>query len=153
VTDGVLSLALGVLPAKLYEVAPYITIANAGVVFSGGAAINRDTFDSLPEEVQNALLAAGKEYSRQHAADLVTRHQAVLDKMMEVGKTQDPPVTMTVLPQEERQKWIDNMPDIASEWVEANEAKGLPAREFMKTYLDALRAKGETPERAWDANL
>ncbi len=51
VSDGVLSLALGVLPARLYEVAPYVTRVNMGTVFSGGLAINRDTWDSLPEEV------------------------------------------------------------------------------------------------------
>lgn len=51
------SLALGALPAKLYEVAPYVTRVDLGVVFSGGLAINvGDSWDGLPEEVQAALL-------------------------------------------------------------------------------------------------
>src|SRR5690606_33530737 len=85
VSDGVLSLALGVLPTKLYEVAPHITRADAGVVFSGGLAINRDTWDSLPKEVQDALLAAGKVYSKAHAQDLMERHETALTKIQELG--------------------------------------------------------------------
>ena len=60
VSDGVLTLALGALPIKLYEVAPYINRFAAGVAFSGAIAINRDSWDALPEEVQNAMIEAGK---------------------------------------------------------------------------------------------
>ena len=60
VSDGVLTLALGALPTKLYEVAPYINRFDAGAAFSGAVAINRDTWDALPEEVQNAMIEAGE---------------------------------------------------------------------------------------------
>lgn len=150
VSDGVLSLALGVLPARLYEVAPYITRVRMGVVFSGGLAINRDTWDGLPEEVQEALLAAGDYYSRSHAEDLMVRHEAALERIVELGAGQNPPVTLTVMPEEERQRWVDALPDLAGEWVQAGEARGLPAREFLSAYMDGLRARGETPARDWD---
>ena len=39
--------------------APYVTRVNIGVAYSGAVAINRDTWDDLPEEVQNAMVAAG----------------------------------------------------------------------------------------------
>jgi len=151
VSDGVLSLALGVLPTKLYEVAPYITRVDAGVVFSGGLAINRDTWDSLPQEVQDALLAAGALYSKTHAQDLMNRHAAALEKIVALGKDQNPPVTLTVMPAAMRQQWVDNLPNLAGEWADAAAARGLPARDFLHAYMDGLRERGETPARAWDA--
>lgn len=151
VSDGVLSLALGMLPTKVYEVAPYITRAQVGVVFSGGIAINRDTWDSLPEEVQQAMLAAGDFYSKAHAEDLMTRMEWALGEIETLGAGQTPPVTITDMPPEMRQEWVDRLPDLAGEWVAAAEAQGLPARDFLKAYMDGLRARGETPVRNWDA--
>jgi TRAP-type transport system periplasmic protein len=150
VSDGVLSLATGVLPAKLYEVAPYITKVNLGVVFSGGVAINKDVFAKLPPEVQQAMREAGAEYSRRHGEDLVARHQTAIRLMTEAGAKQNPPVTVTPLPQAERAKWIAQTPDLAGEWVRNNAARGQPAQALLTQYLAAMRARGATPERNWD---
>jgi TRAP-type C4-dicarboxylate transport system substrate-binding protein len=150
VSDGVLSLALGVLPTKLYEVAPHITRADAGVVFSGGLAINRDSWDALPEDVQDALLAAGEFYSKAHAKDLMERHEAALMKIVELGASQATPVKLTPMSAEMRQQWVDGLPDIAGEWAADAVSRGLPGREFLKAYMDGLRGRGEKPIRAWD---
>jgi TRAP-type C4-dicarboxylate transport system substrate-binding protein len=45
VSDGALTLALGAMPIKLYEVAPYINRFDVGAAFSGAVAINNDTWD------------------------------------------------------------------------------------------------------------
>jgi TRAP-type C4-dicarboxylate transport system substrate-binding protein len=150
VSDGVLSLALGVLPAKLYEVAPYITRVRIGTAFSGAVAINKDSWDGLPEEVQQAMIAAGKVYTDAHAKDLLERHEAAFAKMVELGKNQNPPVTISELPEGDRQKWVDGLPNLAGEWAADAESRGLPGKAFMKAYMDGLRAKGEKPIRAWD---
>lgn len=153
VSDGVLSLALGVLPAKIYEVAPHITRVDMGVAFSGAVAVNQDTWDGLPEEVQNAMVEAGKYYTVSHGQDLVQRHEVVLDKMVELGAGQNPPVKITPMSQEDRTAWVNAMPNIAKEWAEGLEAKGVPAKDFLKSYLDGIRARGETPVRNWDEEL
>lgn len=152
-SEGVLSLATGVLPTKLYEVAPYVTRVNIGVVFSGGLAINRDRWRDLPKEVQTALLEAGAVYSTAHGEDLMERHETALKAIAEAGKTQNPPVTITDLPAAERRRWIDQLPDLAAEWVKANEARGLPAKTFLRAYIAGLRKRGEQPARDWDKNL
>jgi TRAP-type C4-dicarboxylate transport system substrate-binding protein len=150
VSDGTVALALGVLPAKLYEVAPYITRVNLGVVYSGGVAINRDTWDGLPEEVQKAMSAAGEFYSRAHAQDLVERQELALKKIQELGTSQKPPVTMAEMAPAERQRWVDSLPDLAHEWAKAIDARGLHGEAFLKAYMDGLRAHGQKPARAWD---
>ncbi|HMN81905.1 MAG TPA: hypothetical protein PKA20_18550, partial [Burkholderiaceae bacterium] len=39
-------------------------------------------------------------------------------------------------------KWIDQLPNLAAEWVKTNEAKGLPARKFLESYMAGLRKQG-----------
>lgn len=144
VSDGALTLALGALPIKLYEVAPYINRFDAGGAFSGAVAINRDSWDSLPEEVQNAMIEAGKYYTAEHGKDLVARHEFALNKMVELG------ATIVEMPEGELVKWVNKMPDVAGDWADPLEERGIPAREFLAAYLDGLRARGETPARDWD---
>jgi TRAP-type C4-dicarboxylate transport system substrate-binding protein len=150
VSDGVLSLALGVLPTRVYEVAPYVTRVQMGVAFSGAIAINRDVWETLPEEVQNAMIEAGRHYTEAHGQDLLDRHEAAMARIVELGAEQDPPVTIFNLPQEERLAWVNGLPDIAGEWAEAN---GPAAAGFLTAYMEGLRAAGETPLRDWDAGL
>ncbi|MDU8912319.1 C4-dicarboxylate TRAP transporter substrate-binding protein [Aestuariicoccus sp. MJ-SS9] len=144
VSDGVLTLALGALPIKVYEVAPYINRFDAGGAFSGAVAINRDSWDSLPEEVQNAMIEAGQYYTREHGKDLVERHETAMNKMVELG------ATIVDMPEGELIKWVNKMPDVASDWADPLEARGIPARDFLAAYLDGVRARGETPARDWD---
>jgi TRAP-type C4-dicarboxylate transport system substrate-binding protein len=150
VSEGVLSLATGILPAKVYEVAPYVTKVNMGVVFSGGVAINKDSWNKLPPEVQQAMREAGAEYTRRHGEDLVQRHQTAVNRMVELGKTQNPPVTVTPLPDAERQKWIASLPNLSAEWVKNNEARGVQAKPLLSQYMAAVKARGAKPERDWE---
>ncbi|MDA0961447.1 MAG: C4-dicarboxylate TRAP transporter substrate-binding protein [Proteobacteria bacterium] len=150
VSDGALTLALGALPIKLYEVAPYINRFDAGGSFSGAVAINRDSWDALPEEVQNAMIEAGKYYTVSHGQDLVTRHEFALTKMVELGAGQSVPVQIVQMPEGELAKWAGKLPNIAKEWAEPLDARGIPASEFLAQYLAGLRTRGEQPVRAWD---
>ncbi len=144
VSDGVITLALGALPIKVHEVAPYINRFDAGGAFSGAIAINQDSWDGLPEEVQNAMIEAGKYYTEEHGKDLVARHEAALNKMVELG------ATIVDMPDGELAKWVNKMPDIASDWSGPLEERGIPAKEFLAAYMEGLRARGETPARDWD---
>lgn len=148
VSEGVLSLALGVLPARIYEVAPYITRVQMGVAFSGAIAANRDSWEALPEEVQNAMIEAGRYYTEAHGQDLLDRHEFAMSRIVELGADQDPPVQIHVLPDEERMAWVRGLPDIAGEWAEAN---GPAAAGFLADYMEGLRTAGEEPLRDWDA--
>ncbi|XDA99069.1 C4-dicarboxylate TRAP transporter substrate-binding protein [Sulfitobacter sp. LCG007] len=144
VSDGVLSLALGALPIKLYEVAPYIARFDGGTVFSGALAINRDSWDGLPEEVQNAMVEAGRYYTQSHGQDLVERHEFALDKMVELG------AKIIEMPEGETTRWVNKLPDIAGDWAAPLEERGIPAEAFLAAYMEGLRAAGETPARDWD---
>ena len=152
VSEGTISISTGILPNKIYEVAPYITTVNIGAVYNGGMAMNKDSFLKLPPEVQKIVKDVGLEYSRVLGETLMQRYEGALKTMGEVGAKQNPPVTITPLPPAERQKWVTTLPNLAGDWVKANAGKG-PGKDIVKIYMDALRARGVKPAREWDKEL
>lgn len=152
VSEGTLSIATGILPNKIYEVAPYITTVNIGALYIGGMAMNKDSYGNLPPEVQKIVRDVGKEYSKALGETLMQRYQGALKTMAEVGAKQSPAVRITALSDGERDKWVKTMPNLAAEWAKTNASKG-PAKEIVKSYMDALRKRGVKPARDWDKEL
>jgi len=152
VSEGTISIATGILPSKIYEVAPYITTVNIGALYIGGMAMNKDSYAKLPPEVQKIVKEVGKEYSKALGDTLMQRYESALKTMVEMGARQTPPVRVTSMSAGERDKWVKSMPNLAADWVKANASKG-PARDIVKTYMDALRARGVKPARNWDKEL
>jgi TRAP-type transport system periplasmic protein len=152
VSEGTISISTGILPNKIYEVAPYITTVNIGAVYNGGMGMNKDSYNALPPEVQKIFKEVGLMYSKALGETLMQRYEGALKKMVEVGASQSTPVVVTPLPPAEREKWVRTMPNLAADWVKSNAGKG-PARDVVKTYMDALREKGVKPARDWDKEL
>mgnify|MGYP001827295291 FL=1 len=144
VADGAVMTINGMLPFKIYEVAPYITLVDMGGPITGALTMNRDTWESLPDDVQGVISELGKEYSQMVADAVAGREAGVLKKMEELG------ATVSTLDPAERQRWADQLPDLAGDWVKRNEDAGLPASEVLKAYLDAGRSRGQEPLRNWD---
>ncbi len=145
VADGVLTILSGAAPYRINEVAPYITLVGIGAQLTGGMAINLDTWKRLPPEVQKILADLGEQYSKEEAAELGRRYRRGLAQMKAAG------AKVFELPLEEKRKWLAGMPNIAQRWAAATEARGYPAKEVLHIYMDALRARGATPLRDWDA--
>lgn len=147
VAQGVLTILTGAPPYRIHEVAPYITLVGIGAQLTGGMSINLDTWNELPEDVQEVLGELGPEYSRAVAEEITARYSRGLEQMQADG------AIVTELPAAEKQKWIDGLPNIAARWVEATEARGIPAGEVLRVYMDAVRSRGATPLRDWDREL
>jgi TRAP-type C4-dicarboxylate transport system substrate-binding protein len=152
VSEGTVSIATGILPNKIYEVAPYITTVNIGALYIGGMAMNKDSFEKMPPEVQKILRDVGKEYSKALGETLMQRYQGALKTMVDVGSKQTPAVRLTNMSDGEREKWVKSMPNLAAEWVQANAGRG-PAKEIVSGYMNALRKRGVKPARDWDKEL
>lgn len=142
--DGVITFASAALPAKLHEVAPYITRAGLGAQFAGMLCANADWYDSLPSPVQQALFTAADEAMAWYQADLDKAVEEALAKMQAQG------ATVSSLPEDLRRAWADGMDNAAKVWAEALDGKGLPASEILSEYMDQMRAAGATPLRDWD---
>ena len=144
VTEGTLSFASGILPTRVYEVAPELTRVGIGSMYFGGIAANKDVFDSWPAPVQAAMREAAAATSVAHGdyvADLAAR---ALDEMQAAG------LTIHELPAEEKAKWVQGLPNIIAPWLEQT---GEDGKVVLKAYFDALRERGVEPARAWDEGL
>jgi TRAP-type C4-dicarboxylate transport system substrate-binding protein len=144
VADGVLTILTGAVPYRIHEVARYITLVGIGGQLTGGMSINLDKWSSLPEDVRTVLAELGPEYSRGVADEIVARYERGLASMQADG------AEVYELPQEERLKWLDGMPDIAAQWAAATERRGIPAGLVVRAYMDAVRSRGGMPLRDWD---
>lgn len=143
VADGAVMTINGMLPFKIHEVAPHITLVNMGGPITGSLTMNKDTFDSLPADVQGVLKELGTEYSQIVADSVAGREKGFMEKMKEQG------AIVSELAQSERQRWADGLPDLAGKWVASNTEAGLPAAEVLKAFLDGGRARGAEPLRDW----
>jgi TRAP-type C4-dicarboxylate transport system substrate-binding protein len=142
VADGAVILITGVLPFKLHEVAPYITKVDLGAVFSGALAMNKNTWDSLPPHMKVLFRMLGREYALR-CAELVAQREA--GAWAALGKM--PNVKISELPQAERVKWANALPDVAGDWAKRN---GDAGRQVLKIFMEEARKRGAKPLREWD---
>lgn len=144
VADGVIIIMTGAPPYRIHEVAPYITLVGIGGQLTGGMSVNLDTWNSLPAEVQTVLTELGREYSVLVANELGVRYDNGLASMQTEG------AMVSTLPESEKRRWIESMPNIAGRWADAAEGRGYPARAVLEAYMEAIRARGGEPLRDWD---
>ena len=141
VTQGALSFASGIGPARVYEVAKYLTNVDIGSMYFGSVAVNKRFYDALPKEVQDAFIQAGKATSKAHGAHVTKTAAAAMDTMKAAG------LQISDLPAADKQKWVNGLPDIVTPWLQST---GEPGKVVLRAYFDELRARGVKPLRDWD---
>ena len=144
VYDGVIVFASAAFPGKLHEVAPYITQFGLGAQFAGAICANKDWWDGLDADVQGAFRAAGEAAKDWYLGDLDGFVDVALTQMEAEG------ATITQATDEMRQAWVQGMDNVARTWAAELDSRGLPGTDMMATYLETMRAAGETPLRDWD---
>ncbi len=143
VSDGSAVFLTGAYAAKLHEVAPYITKVNFGSQYSGGIAINKNRYDKLPAEVQQAMRAAGEKWSSEYARLQTAAVGTALQKMVEGG------AKVSELPAAERKRWADALQPVGKTWATEVDSKGLPANQVLSEYIADIRKGGAELPRDW----
>jgi TRAP-type C4-dicarboxylate transport system substrate-binding protein len=141
VTQGALSFASGIGPARVYEVAKYLTNVDIGSMYLGSVAVNKRFYDALPKEVQDAFVAAGKATSKAHGTHVTRTAASAMETMKAAG------LQVSNLPTADKQKWVQDLPDIVGPWLQTT---GEPGKVVLRAYFDELRARGVKPLRDWD---
>ncbi|GAB5378242.1 MAG: hypothetical protein AcusKO_47040 [Acuticoccus sp.] len=147
VTEGGTGPVPGMYQAKLFEVADHLNLVNFGGQYVLSLTMNSDTLAGLPAYMQDIFREAGRAWE----AALTEREKA--DAAKAIADFEAAGVEVHVLSDEERAKWAAALPDLAGEWVERLEAEGKPGKELLSFYMDALRERGVTPARDWDAGI
>lgn len=141
VTEGTLSFASGILPTRVYEVAPELTRVGIGSMYFGSIAANKDFFDGLPEPVQAAFREAGKATSKAHGEYVSKLAEKAMTDMQAAG------LKVHELPEDQKQAWVEGLPDIVQPWLDQTGDSG---KAVLSAYFDALRERGAKPLRGWD---
>ena len=147
VVDGAMIWAEAAVIFRTVEVAPYMLKADLGTANSKGISVNADSWKSYPEEVRVAMQEAAYGYRDKMGADALSVAAASYKAFAEKGGK------ITVLGQDQRQKWADDMPNVAADWVAAREKEGAPGRVVMESYMNTMRAAKQPILRQWDKEL
>lgn len=143
VFEGVIVFPTAAAPARLQEVAPYVTVTNFGAQYAGALVANEPWFDDQPEVVQNALRAGAAAYTVAYLTEQTARVTAAMAAI-----APDPAMLHTLAPAE-RARWAAALPDIAGVWAANADSMGLPGTEMLNGYEAALIADGADLGRDW----
>jgi TRAP-type C4-dicarboxylate transport system substrate-binding protein len=141
VADGAIIITTGMLPFKLHEAAPYITLVDLGGPISGALTMNKDTWKKLPAHMKILFRDLGRDYARMQSDIIAQKEQLFLKIMAKQG------AKISTFPASERKKWADSLPDLAGDWVKANGAAG---KQVLSAYMEGVRKRGGTVTRDWD---
>jgi len=142
--DGIIGWAEGSIAYRLYEVAPYLVDVRLGAVSTKVVNVNERTWARLPEEVRTVLKETAADYRDELAREADRRAARSRIQFQEFGGTI---ITMNT---EQRSAWAHGMPNIAWEWADAMEARGLPGHEILHDYMEIMRANDQPIVRHWD---
>ncbi len=145
-TDGTIAWAESAVSYKLYEVAPYMMDIRLGAVTSKVISANARTWERLPEEVQDVLAGVAIEYRDELATETDRRAEHSREEFEAQGG-EIVPLTL-----EQRQAWAESLPNMAREWAEDLERRGLPGRQILTDYMDIMR-ENQPIVRHWDREL
>jgi len=142
--DGIIAWIEGSVAYRLYEVAPYMVDVRLGAVPTKAITVNQKTWDELPEEVREILIAAAEDYRDELARETDRRAAASRQRYLEEGGE------IVVLDDEQRRAWAMALPNIANEWADDMEERGLPGKAILRDYMDAMREANQPIMRHWD---
>ena len=146
-TEGTVAWAESAVAYKLYEGAPYMIDIRLGAVTSKVITMNRRTYDRMPEEVRDVLVETAIDYRDELARETDRRAQSSREEFVAQGGTIQP------LTDAQRRVWADSLPNMAKEWAEDLEERGLPGRQILRDYMDGMRANNQPIGRHWDREL
>jgi len=143
VADGSIVSTANIWGIKLHEVAPHVTRAGLGAQFVGALAMNKGVFDRLPKDVQEVFRQVGREYADQMAI----KQQQLVEQVQKDATAQG--AKYVDLPEAERVKWANALPNLPVEWGKQLDAKGLAGSKVVRAYLEALQKEGVKLPRDW----
>ena len=129
---------------KLYEVAKYHTTVGVGAHSLWRTFVNLDTWNSFSPELQKIFLDVGKEMEYEHPRNHMANQSVIKEKFKKEG------VTFIVMSEEEKLKWVNQLPDIPAMWVAEMEERGYTnALQMGRDWLKIMEDVGHEWNREW----
>lgn len=138
VYDGIIGWLTANVPNKIHEVAPNHNMVHMGAMYTGGLGIAKARWDTFSDDTKQAFLTAAVVFNRAFFDEQHARYEASSKALVEQGGT------FVEFSAEDRAKWIAQMPNPATEWKAAAEARGEDAGGVLKAYKAELEKSGFT---------
>lgn len=132
----------GVTSFKLQEVSKQFTVTGFGVIATPLLTMNKDTWDSLPPEVQEIFLDEGRAWNERAGEYTAKRQEQALQTIRDAG------VKVVEITDEQKRDWAARLPNIPAERTAELEANGQPA-EGIYHYVELLAEAGHAFPRDW----
>lgn len=143
VFEGVVNFPLSWNGFKLYEVAPYWKAVGFGAMAISAVHINMDTYNELPTPVREIVLEVSREYEEGFAEKTLEMQKKALEAAKAGGGK------VSELPQEQREVWANQLPNIPNQKAKEADGRGLPGSEFISDYIRFQEAEGYEFPRRW----
>ncbi|MFZ7133179.1 MAG: C4-dicarboxylate TRAP transporter substrate-binding protein [Eubacteriales bacterium] len=140
---------VGIQPASMainvqaHEVAPYIVDGFSSIPCDL-LIMNKDSFESLPTEVQEIIVSVGKSYTATEPQFVMDSYEACRERAVEEG------ATVHSLTQEEKVEWANAIPNSVGKIVAELEEMGYPAAEMADYYYSELEKAGVDQAKIWE---
>ena len=131
---------------KYHDFNKNITWVNMGAAMPVGLGVNKDTFESLPPDLQKLMRDVADEAVQLNASLILERRDAAIAEWEALG------ITRHDMPDEDRAQWAEALDDIPGDWIKEMEDKGLPGSDVMVTYIEILEELGHEFPRDWAAD-
>lgn len=147
VYDGYPISELLAFPYKTYEAAKHLTRVDFGVSATSAITVNTDAWEDMPRHAREIF----RDVARNYADWQIAIDTGKLDKFVAIMKRKG--VEVYDLPEAERRRWAMTLPNLAKEWADRVEERGLPGRKVIRTFMDEARALNAPIARHWDREL
>lgn len=144
VADAMLVWGEAVVSLKYHEVCGNYFNADLGGANAYVISINKDAWNGYPDEVKTAMTVAAKEFSVAIGEFSASKGAEAVEIFTKAGGS------VVQIDDSERQEWAATLPNIARDWADSLEAKGLPARAVLADYMQAMRDANQPVVRDWD---
>tara|TARA_Y100000815_G_scaffold222489_1_gene209085 strand:- start:918 stop:1991 length:1074 start_codon:yes stop_codon:yes gene_type:complete len=127
---------------KLNEVAPHFTKTDFGAQYLNAVTINKQTWDRLPEDVQEILTEMGEEWADVTAEVCAKNDAEGLETLRELG------VEVTEISPEAKVAWATALKDFPNRMAGELNSRGFKGSEVLNFYIEQIEAEGhEWPHR------
>lgn len=137
VLDGTSGASFDIAADRDYqEVAPHWVDINSGNYAITANVINRNVWESMPEDIRQAIEKVSETYLEEYLDILAEVEDAACDELLKAGGD------VTLLPESETRAWAEEVgPKIRQEWADkaAKAAGGADPNAFYDEYIRVLR--------------
>ena len=113
------------------ELVKYAIFPHIGTVIHS-LVINEKVWQSLPEDIQKALMQAGQDSLEQSGVSYDEKSVEINDDFLQIGGT------IAELTEEEHARWKKVTDKFTQDWLKRNKSNDLPYEEILKLYNDNL---------------